>query len=220
MSVKKIIAFVTLVIGLGLLIGGLFYKLSFNKSQDDLLALIEQNIHNEEITIDIPDKVVKKAITEYEKASKKDPEQFPPLTKDDIVFYKTNKAKSTGIVEIPSIKVKAGVIEGVSPRELAISAGRYTTSATPDKNEGNLVIAGHVSGPVPVFAKLNKVKVGDEIRYTYKGITYEYIVTDKFIAEPTQIEILDCPPGKKMITLFTCANNGKQRTVIQAEAVN
>lgn len=220
MSAKKIIAGITLVIGVGLLIGGLFYKLSFNKSQDELLSLIQQNVNQSEIAIDIPDKVVKKALTDYEKASKKDPEQFPPLTEEDMIFYKTNKATSTGIIEIPSIKVKAGVIEGVSPRELAISAGRYKTSATPDMSEGNLVVAGHVSGPVPVFAKLNKVKVGDEIRYTYKGITYEYIVTNKFIAQPTQVEILDCPPGKKMLTVFTCANNGKQRTVIQAEAVN
>ncbi len=213
MNIKKKIAIVILVIGLGLITIGLTYKGKFEKNQETLLNEIENN-GGQEVLIDVPGDALK----EYEKASKKDPEQFPPISEEEMKVYKTKKAKATGIIEIPSINIKAGVIEGVSPKELAISAGRYTTSATPDK-EGNLVVAAHVSGPVPVFENLKDVKVGDEVKYTYKGVEYKYIIKNKFVAEPHQVEILDDVPGKKTITLFTCTNKGTQRTVVQGEMI-
>ena len=216
MSRNKIIAISLGAIGIILTTLGFAYKLSFNNSQEELLHDIEANISKEDHLVTIPDKALK----EYKKASKKDPEQFPPLQEDDLKVYKTKKAKTTGILEIPSINIKAGVIEGTSPTELAISAGRYTTSATPDKEEGNLVIAAHVSGPVPVFQNLKDVKVGDIINFNYKGTVYYYLVTNTSIAEPHQIEVLENTPGKKTITLFTCTNKGKQRTVVQGEAIN
>lgn len=216
MNKRKIIAIILGVIGFVLVILGLSYKTSFKNSQDKLITDIEANIDKEEHLIDVPED----ALEAYEKASKKDPEQFPPISEDELKVYRTKKAKTTGILEIPSIKIKAGVIEGVSPKELAISAGRYTTSATPDQEEGNLVIAAHVSGPVPVFENLKDVKIGDKALFHYKGNTYTYVIKDKFIAEPHQTEILNSTPGKKTITLFTCTNKGKQRTVATGELIN
>ena len=215
MSRNKIIAIILGIVGAILVILGFAYKISFDNSQEKLLQEIEANIGAEEHLVDVSDKALK----EYEKASKKDPEQFPPLQGKDFKYYKTKKAKSTGILEIPSINIKAGVIEGVSPRELAVSAGRYITSTTPDKEEGNLVIAAHVSGPVPVFQDLKKVKVGDAINFNYKGTVYSYVVTNTFVAQPHQIEVLENTPGKKTITLFTCTNKGKQRVIVQGESV-
>lgn len=216
MDKRKIIAITLGVVGLTLVALGFYYKISFKNSQDSLVADIEANIDKEEHLIDVPEK----ALDAYEKASKADPEQFPPIPKDELKEYRTKKAKTTGILEIPSIKIKAGVIEGVSPKELAISAGRYTSSATPDQEEGNLVIAAHVSGPVPVFENLKDVKVGDKVFFHYKGNTYTYVIKDKFVAEPDQTEILNSTPGKKTITLFTCTNKGKQRTVATGEMIN
>ena len=213
MNKKKIIAIACAALGGVLVFTGIFLKSSFEKSQKALVEEIERNIDIEDHSIEVP----ASAIKEYQKASKKDPEQFPPIDDKDLKEYYTKRAKTTGIIEIPSIKVKAGVIEGVSPKELAISAGRYTTSSTPDEEFGNMVVASHVSGPVPVFQDLKKVKIGDEILFNYKGKIYTYIVTKTFIAQPTQVEILDPIPGKKMITIFTCTNKGKQRTVVQGE---
>lgn len=217
MSKQRIVTLIVAAIGVGLIAIGSFYKITFKKSQKELLEVIEANIENDDFTIEVPESAIK----EYEKASKKDPEQFPEIDKStfDGKYYMSNRVKATGIIELPSIKVKAGVIEGVSPKELAISAGRYTTSSTPDKEEGNLVVCSHVSGPVPVFENLHKMKIGDEIKYYYKGKTYKYQVTKKFVAEPTQVEILDYAPGEKIITLFTCTNRGKQRTVVQGSFV-
>lgn len=216
MDKRKIIAITIGVIGLALVALGFSYKISFKNSQESLVTDIEANFDKEEHLIDVPEK----ALDAYEKASKADPEQFPPIPEDELKEYRTKKAKTTGILEIPSIKIKAGVIEGVSPKELAISAGRYTTSATPDQEEGNLVIAAHVSGPVPVFENLKDVKVGDKVFFHYKGNTYTYVIKDKFVAEPDQTEILNSTPGKKTITLFTCTNKGKQRTVATGEMIN
>lgn len=216
MDRKKIIAIILGVMGLALVILGLSYKTSFNNSQEELISDIEANFDKEEHLIDVP----KSALEAYNKASKKDPEQFPPIPENELKVYETQKAKTTGILEIPSINIKAGVIEGVSPKELAISAGRYTTSATPDQEEGNLVIAAHVSGPVPVFEDLKDVKIGDKVFFHYKGKKYTYIIKDKFIAEPDQTEILNTTPGKKTITLFTCTNKGKQRMVATGEFIN
>ena len=213
MNKKNILIATLSILGVALIITGSSLKYSFAKSQKELVKEIESNITDENYTIPIP----KAAITEYQKASKKDPEQFPPIQESELKEYYTQRAKTTGIIEIPAINVKAGVIEGVSPKELAISAGRYTTSATPDMSEGNMVIASHVSGPVPVFQDLNKVKIGDEIFFNYRGTKYKYIVTKTFVAQPYQIEILDTVPGKKTVTIFTCTNKGKQRTVVQAE---
>lgn len=214
MSRNKLIAIILGILGIFLIFIGLSYKYSFEKSQKELISEIEANITDDEHTVKVPNAAIK----EYQKASEEDPEQFPPIQEEELKVYRTKRAKTTGIIEIPSIGIKAGVIEGVSPKELAISAGRYVTSATPDK-EGNMVIASHVSGPVPVFSDLKNVKVGDEIKFNYKGTIYNYIVTDTFIAQPTQVEILDSIPGKKTITLFTCTNKGKQRTVVQGEMI-
>lgn len=209
---KRVVSIILATIGLILIVVGSSYKFTFKANQSELVEEIEANIEDESFTIEVPDSAIK----EYEKASKKDPSQFPAIEdKGDGKYYMTNRVKVTGIIEIPSLKLKAGVIEGVSPRELAISAGRYTTSSTPDKEEGNMVIASHVSGPVPVFENLHKMKIGDEIRFHYKGKVYLYQVDKKFVAEATQVEILECPPGDKIITLFTCTNKGKQRTVVQ-----
>lgn len=215
MSNRRIITAILGILGVTLIIVGLTYKASFKESQEELVKLIEDNINDENFTIEVPDKAIK----EYEKASKKDPTQFPELDQKQFEgkYYMSKRVKATGIIEIPALKLKAGVVEGVSPKELAISAGRYTTSATPDKSEGNLVVASHVSGPVPVFENIHKLKKGDEIKYYYKGKTYTYIVNKKFIVEPTQVEILDYAPGERKITIFTCTNRGKQRMVVQGE---
>lgn len=217
MSKQRIVTLVIAAIGVGLIVVGSYYRITFKTTQKELVEVIEENIDNEDFTIEVPESAIK----EYEKASKKDPDQFPKIDQStfDGKYYMSKRVKATGIIELPSIKVKAGVIEGVSPRELAISAGRYTTSATPDKEEGNLVVVSHVSGPVPVFENLHKIKIGDEIKFYYKGKTYKYQVTKKFVAEPTQVEILDYAPGQKIITLFTCTNKGKQRTVVQGDFV-
>lgn len=217
MSKNRILSILIASVGVLLIVIGSSYKITFITQQKELVEEIEENIENEGYTIEVPESAIKA----YEKASKKDPEQFPAIEKkeDDGKFYMTKRVKATGIIEIPSLKVKAGVIEGVSPKELAISAGRYKTSSTPDKEEGNMVIASHVSGPVPVFENLHKMEIGDEIRFKYKGKVYLYVADKKFVAEPTQVEILDYTPGEKKITLFTCTNRGKQRTVVQGNFV-
>ena len=55
--------------------------------------------------------------------------------------------------------------------------------------------------------------------YDGNGKTLNYKVYDKYVVEPTDVACTSqLTNGKTEITLITCYNNGRQRTVIKAVA--
>jgi LPXTG-site transpeptidase (sortase) family protein len=94
--------------------------------------------------------------------------------------------------------------------------------------KGNVVITGH-SSYFPwdagrfkdVFALLHQVSVGDEIIVYYNQGKFRYIVYDKQVVQPSQIEVLT-QKGENRLTLITCTPVGTnlRRLVVLAKPID
>ena len=117
------------------------------------------------------------------------------------------------IMEIPSIKLKQPVVDGITEDVIKYFLGRFPESAMPGE-VGNFAVAGHrVSDFTDAFINLYKVKVGDEVIVTTKDGRFTYEVDNSFIVDPDQVEVLDDADYEKM-TLITCTIGSKRRVVV------
>lgn len=203
---KRKIAFFLILIGASLIIYGISSHISYKKQERELINLIEDNFINSEAELKLDENI---KVEENLNSN--------PTSKED--NYVNNKINPIGILEIPSIKLKAGIIKGATTKELRQGIGYYTNTSLPSEIEGNFVIAAHDSGKMPIFRNLKSLEIGDEVIVNQKNKSFKYIVTDKFIVNPYDVEILQSVQGKKQITMFTCTNKGKQRLVVRGEAI-
>lgn len=108
-----------------------------------------------------------------------------------------------GIIYIPKIDLTAAIGKDVSMSTLKYAVGHFEGTALPGE-KGNCCIAGHRSYTYSqFFNRLDEVVAGDEISIkTTKG-TFKYVVYDKFVVEPSQVEVLN-PAKDATLTLVTC----------------
>ena len=122
------------------------------------------------------------------------------------------------IMEIPSIKLKQPVVDGITEDVIKYFLGRFPDLAMPGE-VGNFAVAGHrVSDFTDAFINLYKVKVGDEVIVTTKDGRYTYEVDNSFIVEPDQVEVLDDADYEKM-TLITCTIGSKRRVIVTGKLI-
>jgi len=108
-----------------------------------------------------------------------------------------------GIIYIPKIDLTAAIGKDISMSTLKYAVGHFEGTAMPGE-KGNCSIAGHRSYTYSqFFNRLDEVETGDEISIkTAKG-TFKYVVYDKFVVEPSQVEVLN-PTKDATLTLVTC----------------
>lgn len=137
---------------------------------------------------------------------------------EPIVLESINGYMPIAILEIPSIKLKQPVVEGITDDVIQYFLGKFPESVMPGE-VGNFSVAGHrVSDFTDAFINLYKVKAGDEVIVrTTKG-KYTYEVDDSFIVEPEQVEVLEGADYEK-ITLITCTIGSKKRVVVTGKLV-
>ena len=122
------------------------------------------------------------------------------------------------IMDIPSIKLKQPVVDGITEDVIKYFLGRFPESAMPGE-VGNFAVAGHrVSDFTDAFINLYKVKVGDEVIVTTKDGRFTYEVDNSFIVDPDQVEVLDDADYEKM-TLITCTIGSKRRVVVTGKLI-
>lgn len=122
------------------------------------------------------------------------------------------------IMEIPSIKLKQPIVDGITEDVIKYFLGRFPESAMPGE-VGNFAVAGHrVSDFTDAFINLYKVKVGDEVIVTTKDGRFTYEVDNSFIVDPDQVEVLDDADYEKM-TLITCTIGSKRRVVVTGKLI-
>lgn len=120
------------------------------------------------------------------------------------------------VVEIPNLDIIAYINEGSDKAALSGGVGRHTSTANVG-SAGNCVIAGHASPTYNcIFNRLEEIDILDEFYlYDSNGTKHRYYVTDKFICDPSNIDILyNSGEGVSTTTLYTCTNNGHQRFVV------
>ncbi len=126
-----------------------------------------------------------------------------------------------GILVIPSIDVRARIIDGVGVDELTLGVGRIGGTALPGAR-GNSALAGHrTSFKMHPFLDLDKVSVGDEIEVLTESEAFLYEVTRVVVVAPDDISVLKQDRAKTQLTLITCHPKGdtSQRLIVQADLV-
>ncbi|WP_068609422.1 class D sortase [Paenibacillus swuensis] len=133
---------------------------------------------------------------------------------------KLSSARAIGIIEIPKIKARLPVLNGVSTANLKLGAAYFEGTALPG-SRGNTVIAAHRSYKFGrMFNRLNELSSGDDIQVkTHKG-TFTYKVTSTEIVQPEETGVLKQNRSKRTLTLITChpIRVGTQRLIVHAES--
>lgn len=132
-----------------------------------------------------------------------------------------NNFKSSKIsfynLSIPKLRIENATV-AIGGEDLSKSLIQYPGTALPGKN-GNSVIFGHSILPIfydpknymAIFSTIPTLKKGDEIEVKYDGVTYKYIVEEKFEVLPTDIQVLQQDSSDSFLTLVTCVPPGDPR---------
>lgn len=133
------------------------------------------------------------------------------------IKYTNGDGDKIAIMEIPSISLQSIIVEGTNMDDLRYYLGHFKNTAMPGIN-GNFSIAGHSSTIYnEILNELYKVNIKDEIKIKTLTGEYDYIITKKFVVEPTEIGVLDQDENKKSMTIVTCTDKGKKRLIVKAE---
>ena len=139
-------------------------------------------------------------------------------TEEEVNLDSINGYTPIAIMEIPSIKLKQPVVEGITEDVIKYFLGKFPESTMPGE-VGNFAVAGHrVSDFTDVFINLYKVKPGDNVIVTTKDGKYTYEVEESFIVEPEQVEVLENADYEK-ITLITCTIGSKRRVIVTGKLI-
>ena len=117
-------------------------------------------------------------------------------------------------IEIPKIELIADIAEGTTEDVLNAYIGHFEET---QKQNGNIGLAAHNRGyKVNYFNRLKELELGDQIIYTFDGISKMYEVQTLSIIEDTNWKVLE-NTGDNRLTLITCVeNNPSHRRCVQA----
>lgn len=121
-------------------------------------------------------------------------------------------------IEIPSIKLKAPIKDGIDEKILNEYVGHFKDTAL---MEGNIGLAAHNRGyKNNYFENLKLVKIDDEIIYHYNDFECVYVIDTIEIIRNTDWSYLENEEENK-ITLITCVENEPNyRRCVQASQKN
>ncbi len=180
--------------------------------EDDVIVVILNDESEEEINID---ELVATAQEEIAENEANESVAVPTLytAKDGTEYY------VIAVITIPKLGITYPVLSTWSNELLKNATCKYKG---PDPNEvGNFVIIGHNyrdESKNAFFTNIHKLNTLDIIQLTdMSGRTVEYSVYSKDVISDNDFSCTNqITDGKKVITLLTCYNYGKQRTVIKA----
>ncbi len=126
------------------------------------------------------------------------------------------KKEFIGYLEIKKINLKLGFLSKKSYyNSVKYHIQTLATSDYPDKNLGNVIIAGHSgTGYRAFFKNLYKLKKGDEANIYYKGYIYTYKIVNIYnVPKVGKIKIVR-DVYKNCLTLITCTKDSKTEQTV------
>lgn len=133
------------------------------------------------------------------------------------IKYVNNEGDKIAIMEIPSLTLKSIIVQGTNMNDLKYYLGHFEDTAMPGAN-GNFCIAGHSSTVYnEILNNLYKVNVNDQIKIQTLTEKFTYVINEKFVVEPTKIDVLEQDNNIKEMTIVTCTDKGKKRLIVKAK---
>lgn len=191
---------------------------------------------NQKYTL-MQDKVTAPVTNKTIKATSKS-EKIRRFSDDDLLKYRKEALKNdvdkypNGYLEIPSINVKLPIYDRANNLTLALGVGKdyYLDSQF---GKGNVVLAGHNMERTGVLlSDLYRVQKGQEIiLHDANNTKYRYKIFNKNV-QSAQVKVINGEPvfgsayylpkedQKPIVTVYTCADHGEDRLVVQAELLN
>ena len=193
---RRFLGVVLILVGIGIIGNVVYKKVVTSQKQNQLIDIFEG-----QMTGDVSEKVSSENVDE------------------SVNLDSVNGYTPIAIMEIPRIKLKQVIVEGISDDALQYFLGHFTDSVMPGE-KGNFSVAGHrVSDYTDAFINLYKVKAGDEVIVKTKEKKYTYVIEDNFIVEPDDVSVLENVDYEK-ITLVTCTVGAKQRVIVTGKLTN
>lgn len=139
-----------------------------------------------------------------------------------VIAVRDRTSPASGVIgrlTIPAANVDAIVTEGVDDPTLRRAVGHIPNTALPGE-PGNVALAGHRD---TFFRGLEKLELGDPIQLVTTAGTYDYVVEDLRIVEPTETQVL-ASGSTSTLTLITCypfryIGTAPQRFIVRASEV-
>lgn len=153
---------------------------------------------------------IKKKIVEEESTSNN--EQNKNVTTDN---------EYIGILKITKIGLEKGLVSKNSyynnvNRNIFI----LNESDMPDKEKGNVILAGHSgNGRISFFKNLYKLEINDYVSIFYNGSEYKYKVVNLYEIEKTGKANIVRNVEKSTLTLITCKQNTNKQIVYICELI-
>ncbi|MBO5033771.1 MAG: class D sortase [Lachnospiraceae bacterium] len=195
---RKWIAGILIVAGLAIMSVPLYWRITGNYRNQQMVKemeqIIEQETENEEKE-DHGQTAPEAAISEEDAAA---------LSKEEVI----------GLIEIEALDIKYAVLEGAGSYELSCGIGHISDTAGIGE-VGNCVLAGHNgSRHGTYFTNLKTLKEGDVIKLTdKKGNQYFYVAESMKVVGPYDNSVKDQGDAVEL-TLLTCENSGTMRLVV------
>ena len=150
---------------------------------------------------------------------------FPDAEKIDLEERKSVVDTKEYKLSIPKLDIQdARVIVG--GEDLNEGLIHYLPTSLPGE-KGNVAIFGHSTLPQlykkndykSIFTYLHTLERGDKIYVNIRGVEYVYEVTEMFIVNPDQIEVLEPTQNESILTLVTCTPPGTywKRLIVRAK---
>ena len=126
-----------------------------------------------------------------------------------------------GVIEIPSIGLRAPIYHGTEEKALQNGIGHYEESTLPVGGKGcRCVLTGHRGLPGrDLFLRLDEMTKGSSVVLKIAGRSYTYVVRDIRVLSPKEAEKIAPQKGRDLLTLITCTPFGihTDRLVIDCE---
>ena len=169
--------------------------------------LIKDYYENEEYIVDIP-------------VEEETPQEEVEEAKE-VKEEKKVEVNYIAVLKIPKINLEKGLAsKGSYWNNVNRNIQILTESDMPDKEKGNVILAGHSgNSSVSYFKKLNKLQHNDEVIISYNGKDYVYRMVNSYEIEKNGYAHILRNAEKTTLTLITCKHNTNKQLIVICELV-
>lgn len=196
-----IVGSLLIVVGIGIVSGKYLYNHLQNQNEENLIDTFYEE--QKEITNDTkPEETVQEEQPKQE-------------------INQSKKIDYIAVIKIPKIGLEKGLAsKGSYYNNVNRNILILNESDMPDKDKGNVILAGHSgSGRTAFFKNLYKLQTDDEVSIFYGGSEYKYKVVNQYDIEKTGTANIVRNAEKSTLTLITCRHNTNKQIIYICELV-